>query len=63
MINIYEFIENCREAGMDSNEAATAYSRACAEERERFLNEYYSDPVVMDGARQQDIIDMYRRER
>lgn len=37
--------------------------RIAQEEHERFLEDYYNDPMVQEGWRQQDIIDMYRRER
>ncbi len=37
--------------------------RGAAEEHERFLRDYESDPMVNDGWCQQDVIDMYRRER
>lgn len=37
--------------------------RAAAEAAERFLDDYYNDPIVNEGWAQQDIIDMYRRER
>lgn len=63
MINIYDFLETCRENGMDAAEAASEYSRALAEDRAAWEEEYYSDPVVMEGARQQDLIDLYRFER
>ena len=63
MIDIYEFIENCKEEGLDSSEAANEYSKAIEEEKQRFLDDYYNDPLVNYGWHQQDIIDMYRRER
>ena len=34
-----------------------------AEEHERFLEDYYNNPMVNEGWAQQDLIDMYRRER
>ena len=37
--------------------------RIAAEQAERFLDDYYSDPLVNEGWAQQDLIDMYRRER
>ena len=29
----------------------------------QFIDDYYSDPIVCAGFAQQDVIDMYRRER
>ena len=37
--------------------------RYAAEEAEQKMQDYYDDPVVQYGWYQQDIIDMYRRER
>lgn len=34
-----------------------------AEKAERFLDDYYNDPLVNEGWAQQDLIDMYRMER
>lgn len=33
------------------------------EEQERFIEEYENNPMVCEGWAQQDLIDMYRRER
>lgn len=33
------------------------------EEQERFIEEYENNPMVCEGWVQQDLIDMYRRER
>ena len=33
------------------------------EERQRFLDDYYDNPLVHEGWAQQDMIDMRRRER
>ena len=33
------------------------------EEHERFIEEYENDPMTCEGWAQQDLIDMYRRER
>lgn len=63
MIDIYAFVEECRENGLDAYEAGLEYSRACAEERDAFMEDYYNDPVVQAGWAQQDLIDAYRRER
>ena len=37
--------------------------RYAAEEMEMFIEDYENDPMVNEGWHQQDIIDMYRRER
>lgn len=63
MVNIYDFVDQCRDADLTPEEADREYARACAEERERFFDDYYNDPVVCEGLAQQDMIDMYRRER
>ena len=63
MIDFYEFVEQCKEEGLTSYEAQTEYEIACEEEHERFLEEYENDPIVQAGWAQQDVIDMYRRER
>ena len=34
-----------------------------AEDAERWLEDYYDDPLVNAGWAQSDLIDMYRRER
>lgn len=37
--------------------------KIAAEDREFFTEKYYSDPLVAEGWRQQDLIDAYRYER
>ena len=37
--------------------------RYAAEELEERIKDYYNDPMVNEGFRQQATIDMYRRER
>lgn len=37
--------------------------RYAAEEAAQLIEDYENDPIVQEGWRQQDIIDMYRRER
>ena len=37
--------------------------RLAAEEAAQLIEDYENDPIVQEGWRQQDIIDMYRRER
>ena len=63
MIDIYEFIESCKEEGMTSRQAMQELTRYMNESRNRFVEDYYNDPIVQDGWHQQDIIDMYRMER
>ena len=63
MIDIYEFIESCKEEGMTSRHAMQELTRYMNESRNRFVEDYYNDPIVHDGWHQQDIIDMYRMER
>ena len=63
MIDIYDFIETCKENGLSTDEARFEYDRAVEEERQQKLEDYYNDPLVHEGWHQQDIIDMYRRER
>lgn len=62
MINIYDFVEECKENGLDASEAMDEYEKAVAEERERFLEDYYNDPEVQYGWHQQDMIDLRERE-
>lgn len=62
-MNMYEFFRECEEEGIDADEALNEWSRIQAENRERFYEDYYNDPIVQAGWAQQDVIDMYRRER
>ena len=63
MIDLYSIVDECKESGLSSSEAMTEYWKAVEKERNDFLESYYSDPYVIEGAIQQDTIDMYRRER
>lgn len=63
MIDIYDFIETCKENGLSTDEARLEYDRAVEEERQQKLEDYFNDSLVHEGWHQQDIIDMYRRER
>lgn len=63
MISLYEFVDECRAQGMTAEEAESEYFRAVAEERERRIEEYENSPETWAGWAQQDVIDMYRRER
>lgn len=63
MIDIYEFVEQCKAEGMTSQEAMQELNKALYEREEAMIEAYYNDPIVNEGFHQQDIIDMYRRER
>lgn len=63
MIDIYEFIEQCKEEGMTRQQAMLSLGRYMNECRNSVIEDYYNDPIVQDGWHQQDIIDMYRMER
>ena len=62
-MNLYEFVDFCREEGLSASEAHDEWDKYCAEKKEQFLEDYYNDPMVQAGWAQQDVIDMYRRER
>lgn len=62
-MNIYDFIIECINEGLTAEEAEQQWNEAVAERHERFLDSYYNDPIVNEGWAQQDVIDMYRRER
>ena len=63
MIDIYEFVEQCKEQEMSAYEAQLEYGRLVAEAHEQFIEDYENDPGVQYGWYQQDIIDSYRMER
>lgn len=62
-MDIYVFVEQCREEGLTSAEAMNEWNRACSDRAEAFREAYESDPEVQYGWYQQDMIDMRRRER
>ena len=62
-MNIYDFIIECINEGLTAEEAEQQWNEAVAERHEQFLYSYYNDPIVNEGWAQQDVIDMYRRER
>ena len=62
-MNIYEFMRECEENGVDENDALNEWEKYNEEKRKMFEEEYYSDSYVNAGWVQQDVIDMYRRER
>lgn len=56
-------VDRLREEGYTPSEINAEIRRVMAEAEESFYEGYESDPVVQEGWHQQDIIDMYRRER
>lgn len=63
MPDFYAFMEDCKEDGLSADEAINEWYRAVAEHKQAFMDEYENDPYVHEGWHQQDVIDMYRRER
>ena len=63
MLNIYDFIEECKAQGPSASEAEDEYFRAVEDNRNRIIEEYENSPETWAGWAQQDVIDMYRRER
>ena len=62
-MDFYEFYQDCISRGLTSEEAEDEYYEMIAERKQRRKEEYENDPIVQYGWYQQDIIDMYRRER
>ena len=62
-MDFYEFINECAEAGMSEQEALNDWARYREDQMQAFEESYYSDPYVIEGARQADIIDLYKYER
>lgn len=56
-------VDALRARGFDDTEINQEICRAMAESEHDFIEGYESDPVVQEGWHQQDVIDMYRRER
>ena len=56
-------VDHLRSKGFSDSEINNQISMAMAEAEEAFMESYEDDPVVQYGWHQQDIIDMYRRER
>lgn len=56
-------VDQLRAKGYSASEINNQISMAMAEEEEAFMESYENDPVVQEGWHQQDVIDMYRRER
>lgn len=62
-INFVEMVDLLRAEGFTDAEINNQISISMMEAERDFLDDYYNDPLVQDGWHQQDIIDMYRRER
>ena len=62
-MDFYEFMEQCKEEGLMPEEAIREWHRAEADRAEAWMEAYDDDPEVQYGWHQQDVIDMYRRER
>lgn len=58
MLDLYKFIEDCKDLGMDSAEAQYEWNKALMESHES-----ESDLLEEYGWYQQDTIDTYRNER
>jgi len=56
-------VDRLRAEGYTASEINAEISRTIAAAQEAFMEDYENDPVVQEGWHQQDIIDMYRRER
>lgn len=62
-INFVEMVDLLRAEGFTDAEINHQISISMMEAEHDFYEDYYNDPLVQDGWHQQDIIDMYRRER
>ena len=62
-LDFYDFIDQCREDGLDPDDALREWDLAQAERHERFMEDYYNDDAVCAGWSQQDAIDARWRER
>lgn len=62
-MDFVSMVDQLRAEGYTASEINNQISRAMAEAEEDFFEAYENDPVVQEGWHQQDIIDMYRRER
>lgn len=58
-----QMVDEMRAQGYSDNEINNEIGRARAEAESEFYENYYNDHDVQYGWHQQDIIDMYRRER
>lgn len=62
-MDLYEFVEMCKEEGLSASEALDNWNDYCEERERNFLEGYYNDPEVCYGWSQQDAIDLRRYER
>ena len=62
-MNLYDFIESCKEDGLTADEALHEWNKAQAEAEVYFFEEYYNSPDTLHGWYQQDVIDLQRMER
>jgi len=56
-------VDILREEGLSDSEINHQISVSMMEAERDFMEDYENDPLVQDGWHQQDLIDMYRRER
>ena len=56
-------VDHLRSEGYSPAEINNQIAMAMEEAHVAFMEDYENDPLVQDGWHQQDIIDMYRRER
>lgn len=62
-MTITELVDFYREEGLDDSEINHRIPRDLEEAEAAFYEAYENDPMIQEGWRQQDLIDMYRRER
>ena len=62
-VNFVEMVDILRSEGLDDSEINHQISVAMMEAERDFIEAYENNPIVQEGWRQQDLIDMYRRER
>lgn len=62
-MTIYDFVDNCRQNNLTSEEAEREWADYQEECKREFEERYNSNPLVNEGWKQQDLIDAYRRER
>lgn len=62
-MDIYSFVDECRALGMTAQEAEREYYQALEEHKNQVIEDYENNPWTWEGWAQQDLIDMYRRER
>lgn len=62
-MTITELVDFYREEGLDDSEINRRILRDLEEAEAAFFESYENDPMIQEGWQQQDLIDMYRRER